>query len=289
MCLNTQLDRERRSSFSLTVKASDCVLPVSSQLTSTARVLVLVDDVNDNAPVFVSSGSVIVPEDAELHSVVTTVRAEDTDAGLNGEVLYYMKASSGGTFSIGETSGEIRLEEALDREREDTKTVRITATDRGSPRMTSTLDLTVHVEDANDHDPEFPQSAYSLAVAEDVPRGTSVLRLRAHDGDAGGNGRVRYTLTHAGPFAVDVVRGVITVVEQLDREKRSNYTLVVTAWDQGRAPRSAAATVSVVVLDVNDFAPVFAPETLVIHVLENESYLTQQVLMGLNYLLCKSE
>ncbi|XP_029027227.1 protocadherin Fat 4 [Betta splendens] len=279
LCLSTQLDRESLSSFSLTVTANDRVLPASSQLTSTAHVIVLVTDVNDNAPAFVSAPSVVVAEDAAPRSVVATVRAEDRDAGSNGEVLYYLKDVSG-AFSIGETSGAIQLEEELDREEEETKTITVTATDRGSPSMTSTLNLTVHVQDVNDHDPQFPQSTYSLSVAEDVPRGTSVSQPQAHDRDAGGNGQVRYALTPAAPFAVDVVRGVVVAVEQLDREQLSNYTLIITAFDQGPAPRSATATVSVTVLDVNDFTPVFVPETLVIRVWENEedqSYLTHQV------------
>lgn len=284
LCLNTQLDRERQPSYNLTVTANDCVLPVSLQLTSTVHVIVVINDVNDNAPSFVSAESVIIPEDTALHSVVMTVHAEDEDTGSNGEVLYYLNNASGGTFSIGETSGKIYLEEALDREQEDTMTITITATDRGSPRMSSTMNLTVHIEDANDHDPEFPESTYSLTVEEDVPRGTGVFHLQAHDRDIGLNGEVRYMLTQVGSFAVDMVRGVVIVMEQLDREKLSNYTLIITAIDRGNISRSATATISVTVLDVNDFAPLFSPETLIIHVVENEedpSHLTHQVLLGL--------
>lgn len=288
LCLNTELDRERQSSYNLTVTANDCVLPVSLQLTSTAHVFVVITDVNDNAPLFVSAKSVIIPEDTALHSVVTTVHAEDEDSGSNGEVLYYLKNTSGGTFTIEDTSGKIYLEEALDREIVDTMTITITATDRGSPRMASTMNLTVHIEDANDHDPEFPQSIYSLTIREDIPRGTSVFQLQAHDRDIGPNGEVRYMLTQVGPFVVDMVRGVITVVESLDREMHSNYTLIITAVDHGNIPRSATAAVSVTVLDINDFTPLFSPETLIIHVMENEEdpfHLTHQVLVGLIYLM----
>lgn len=280
LCLNAELDRERRSPYNLTVTANDCVVPVSLQLTSTAHVIVVVTDINDNAPLFVSAKSIIVPEDTELHSVVTTVHAEDKDSGLNGEVLYYLKNTSGGTFTIGDTSGKIYLEEALDREIVDTMTITITATDRGSPRMASTMNLTVHIEDTNDHDPEFPQSTYSLTVKEDIPGGTSVFQLQAHDHDVGLNGEVRYMLTHAGPFVVDMVRGVITVMQQLDRETHSNYTLIITAVDRGDIPRSATAAIGVTVLDINDFTPLFFPETLIIHVLENEEdpfHLTHRV------------
>ncbi|XP_069017360.1 protocadherin Fat 4 isoform X2 [Embiotoca jacksoni] len=270
LCLNKELDRERQSSYNLTVSANDCAQPASSQFTSTAHVFVEVEDVNDNAPFFVSARSVRIPEDTALHSVVMTVHAEDEDTGSNAKVLYYLNNTSDGIFSIDHRSGKVYLEEILDREEVDTLTISVAAADRGSPQMVNTMNLTVHVEDANDHDPELSQSNYSLSVREDIPRGTSLLQVQARDQDIGRNGQVRYTLTQASPFVVDTVRGVVTVINQLDRERDSNYTLVITAVDQGDIPRSATAAISVTVLDINDFAPQFSPETLIIHVQENE-------------------
>uniref|UniRef100_A0A672J965 Cadherin domain-containing protein n=1 Tax=Salarias fasciatus TaxID=181472 RepID=A0A672J965_SALFA len=211
------------------------------------------EDVNDNTPVFVSAASVRVPEDTPPRSAVATVRAVDEDSGPNGHVSYHLNDTSGGTFSIDSRSGEMYLEKTLDREEADTLTVAVTAVDGGSPQRSAIVSLTVHVEDVNDHDPEMLQSSYSLAVREDVPRGAALLQLQARDRDAGPNGQVRYVLTQASPFQVDSVRGVVTVRHQLDREKESNYTLILTAVDLGSTPRSATAIVSVSVLDVNDF------------------------------------
>lgn len=284
LCLNTELDRERQSFYNLTVTANDCVQPVSLQFTSTAHVIVLVDDVNDNAPLFQSTKIVSIPEDTALHSVIMTVQAVDEDIGSNGEVSYYLNNTSSGMFSIDNRSGKIYLEEALDREQVDTLTITVTATDKGSPRRATSMNLTVHIEDANDHDPEFSQSTYSLTVREDIPRGTSLFQVQALDRDIGTNGQIRYILSRVSPFAVDTVRGVVTVMDKLDRERDSNFTLIVTAVDQGKVPRSATAAISVAVLDVNDFAPLFTPETLIIHVMENEEnppQLTHQVLLAL--------
>ncbi|KAM4590288.1 protocadherin Fat 4-like [Fundulus diaphanus] len=280
LCLNKELDRESQSSYNLTVTANDCAWPVSSQLTSTARVVVVVEDTNDNAPSFVSAGHVRIPEDSALHSVIMTVHAEDKDAGSNAEVLYFLSNSSGGAFSIDSTSGETFLEELLDREKTDTLHFTVMATDMGSPQMATTMNFTVHVEDVNDNDPVFSQSNYSLFVKEDVPRGTSLFQVKAQDQDIGSNGKVRYMLSPAGPFVVDTVRGVLSVMDQLDREKDSNYTLIITAADQGDAPRSATIAINFTVLDVNDCTPLFSPETLILHVKENEedpSELTHQV------------
>ncbi|XP_031719293.1 protocadherin Fat 4 [Anarrhichthys ocellatus] len=280
LCLNTELDRERQPLYNLTVTANDCVQTVSSQFTSTAHVIVVVDDVNDNTPLFVSAKTVSTPEDTALHSAIMTVHAEDEDIGSNGEVSYYLNNTSGGKFSIDNRSGKIYLEEALDREQVDTLIISVTAADEGSPRMATIMNLTVHVEDANDHDPEFSQSTYSLTIREDISRGTSLFQVQALDRDIGTNGQVGYVLTQESPFVVDAVRGVITAMDKLDREKDSNYTLIITAVDKGNIHRSATATISITVLDVNDFAPLFTPQTLTMHVTENDedpAQLTRQV------------
>ncbi|KAM8902916.1 protocadherin Fat 4 isoform 2-T2 [Spinachia spinachia] len=280
LCLNRVLDRERQPFYNLTVTANDCVQIVSLQLTTTVHVIVVVDDVNDNPPLFVSAEVVSVPEDTALHSVIMAVHAEDKDVGSNGEVLYYLNNTSSGTFSINKRSGEIYLEEALDREQVDTLTITVMAADEGSPRMETIMNLTVHVEDANDHDPEFSQSTYSFAVREDVPRGTSVFRVQALDQDVGKNGQVRYRLIRGSPFEVDAVRGVISVMEEVDRERDSNYALIITAVDKGIIHRMATAAINVTVLDSNDFAPFFTPPTLIMHVRENDedpAQLTRQI------------
>lgn len=284
LCLHKELDRESKPLYNLTVTANDCVQPASLQLTSTAHVLVLVEDVNDNAPLFVSAKSVYIPEDTALHSVITTLHADDKDAGSNAKVLYFLSNSSSGIFSINNTSGNVYLQEVLDRETVESLTITVTATDMGSPRMETTMNLTVYIDDVNDNDPEFFQSNYSLSIREDIPRGTSLFQVQAHDQDIGPNGLVRYMLSPAGPFVVDTVRGVFTVMDRLDREKDSNYSLIITAVDRGSPPRSATVTIGITVLDINDFTPQFSPERLIIHVRENEdepSQLTRQVLRDL--------
>ncbi|KAI4815010.1 hypothetical protein KUCAC02_005177 [Chaenocephalus aceratus] len=206
-----------------------------------------------------------------------TLHAEDKDTGSNGEVLYYLNNTSSGIFIIDNRSGKIYLDEALDREQVDTMTITVTVTDKGSPRMATTGNVTVHVEDVNDHDPKFSQRTFSLTVREDAPRGTSLFQVQALDRDIGTNGQVRYILTQTSPFVVDSVRGVITVMEKLDRERNSNYTLIITAVDQGDIYRSSTATISLTVLDVNDFAPIFTPQTLTLHVMENEEAPSQLI------------
>ena len=269
LCLNSELDRERRSTYNLTIQARDRAQSPTTCLTSTALVHVQVDDVNDNAPHFVSGKSVNIPEDTPPHTVVMVIQAVDSDIGSNGDVFYTLVDSAGGVFSISSTSGSLYLQESLDREQVDTLAITLAATDKGSPQLTTFLNLTVHVEDTNDHDPAFTQSSYFLTVREDASWGTNLLQVQAQDPDEGSNGEVRYQLNQDGPFVVDSFRGVVSVMDRLDRESESSYMLFVIAMDRGVPPRSARAVVNVTLLDVNDFTPFFAPATPTLHVLEN--------------------
>ena len=57
------------------------------------------------------------------------------------------------------------------------------------------------------------------------------------------------------PFGIDEVTGVITTLDALDRETEMEYNLVVTASDG--AGSTSTAQVEVVILDINDNAPMF--------------------------------
>lgn len=285
LCLKAELDREMQNFYNVTVTASDRVQLASLQLTSTTQIHVTVGDVNDNAPQFVSADTVKITEDAALHSVIMTIRTEDNDVGSNGQVSYYLNTTAEGTFSIDISSGEIHLMETLNRELRDSLILTVTAIDEGSPRMTTSSTLTVLIEDVNNHDPEFSTNLYNVAVREDVRGGTSLLRVSALDRDVGMNGEVRYMLDKASPFSVDAVRGVVMVMERLDRERDAEYTLTLMAVDLGEPPRSTTAVINITVMDINDFVPGFIPESLTIHVMENEedvSKRTYQVLLFTN-------
>lgn len=269
LCLTRELDREKCAMYSLLIQASDCSLPIDTRFTSTVRVSVYVEDINDNAPVFISASTVSYPEDMPLQAIVTAIQATDADSGANGDVLYSLENLGRGLFSISHTTGVIYLQKQLDRELEEVITVTVTARDKGFPQLSSSMNLTVLVEDINDNDPVFSQASYSVLIYEDTPCGTSLLTIQANDNDTGHNGEVRYEISESG-FVVDSVLGVISVIHQLDRERNLFYSFIVTATDKGDIQRSSTATINITLLDVNDCVPVFPQEVLTLHVLEND-------------------
>ena len=77
--METSLDRESVSQYTLTVMATD-----QGGLFCSAQLYVTVTDVNDNAPMFTQNEyTVTVPEDAPLNTLLTRVTATDADLGKN--------------------------------------------------------------------------------------------------------------------------------------------------------------------------------------------------------------
>ncbi|XP_064208725.1 protocadherin-16 isoform X3 [Anguilla rostrata] len=261
------LDREVQDRYTVTVYAKDGGLPPNF---SKATVRIEVLDENDNAPVFSRSlHSLEVPENLEPVALFT-LRATDQDAGNGGDVEYRITAGDpAGDFHLDRSSGTLSTARPLDREGRPSYTLTVVAQDRGASPLSSTATVEVTVLDVNDNSPRFESAGYAADVPEDAAAGSPVLAVAAGDDDEGENGRVQYFLSSesAGTFAVDQDTGRITVAAPLDREKRASYDFLVRAVDSSPAgPRNSTARVTVNVLDVNDNAPFFIQDPLVINV-----------------------
>ncbi|KAF5885854.1 cadherin EGF LAG seven-pass G-type receptor 2-like, partial [Clarias magur] len=222
---------------------------------------------------------VSVPENKPAGTSVVILRATDPDKGDAGRLEYSIEAlfdsRSNHLFAVDPTSGLVSTVEELDRETKDTHVFRVTAVDHGSPRRTAMATLTVSVSDTNDHDPVFEQQDYKETVRENLEIGYEVLTVRATDGDAPVNGNILYNILNGNGsndvFEIDSRSGVIRTRGTVDRETVEAYMLLVEANDQGRdpGPRSATATVNIVVEDDNDNAPQFSEKRYIVQVPED--------------------
>lgn len=113
----TKLDRETTSTYSLTIRASDKAVPGKVRF-SEVKVVVMVIDVNDNAPVFVTKPlEVDVNETTLVGHVIVRVTANDSDEGTNGQVQYsIINGNTKGFFTINKNTGDVTLEKTLDLE-----------------------------------------------------------------------------------------------------------------------------------------------------------------------------
>uniref|UniRef100_A0A665TQA8 Cadherin, EGF LAG seven-pass G-type receptor 2 n=1 Tax=Echeneis naucrates TaxID=173247 RepID=A0A665TQA8_ECHNA len=222
---------------------------------------------------------VSVAENKPAGAPVVVLKAVDVDEGEAGRLEYFIEAlfdsRSNNLFAVDPDTGVVSTVEVLDRETKDTHVFRVTAVDHGTPRRTAMATLTVTVSDTNDHDPVFEQQDYKESIRENLEIGYEVLTVRATDGDAPVNGNILYHILNSNGsndvFEIDSRSGVIRTKGLVDREEVEAYMLLVEANDQGRdpGPRSATATVHIVVEDDNDNAPQFSEKRYVVQVPED--------------------
>ncbi len=258
--LSNVLDREQISLFNISVAATDRGTPPFSSVTT---VIVRVEDINDNAPIFKQSiYNASVSENASLGTFIVKVEAEDADSGVLASTINYTlwSGNTNNSFEITQ-SGNIFLFNLIDREQISLFNLTVAATDRGTPPLTSFVTVKVRVEDINDNAPVFKQSLYNTSVSEDDSIGTFVVKVEATDADSWDQAIVDFSLlvfdgSFNNSFQISNL-GNLTLSTTIDREHNSLYNLTVVATDRGTPPLTSFATVIVTVKDINDNPPIF--------------------------------
>ncbi|KAJ7327360.1 condensed mesenchymal cell proliferation [Desmophyllum pertusum] len=257
-----KIDRESVDEYTLNIRATDQAFTESERLSSTITVFIIVGDVNDNKPAFVSPNYTFVMEDEPFGYPVITITAIDQDLGSNARVKYRIEqggsGDSFGKFSLEADTGLLKLQGALDSEKTPKYVLNISATDEGSPPLSSYQMLTIFLVDVNDNAPRFNRSLFLGDVSENEPVGTSVMKISAYDLDSGSNGALIYSIPRGklkSKFAINGSSGVIYTNATLDREEKDEYHLTVYARDNAFPFRVGTCTVTVKVMDKNDHAP----------------------------------
>ncbi|KAM7417879.1 hypothetical protein PAMA_017504 [Pampus argenteus] len=115
----TNLDRETEDRYELYLLASDHGHPVS--LTSTARVTIFVEDINDNQPKVILPSSNVscmtVSPETTAGTMITKIYAIDEDSGQNSEITYNVvvrePTHNSSPFRVDSRSGNITLAQRL--------------------------------------------------------------------------------------------------------------------------------------------------------------------------------
>ncbi|XP_055586421.1 cadherin-23 [Uranotaenia lowii] len=291
--LNKELDRETKDEYSFILTLSDGRL---GDFAITQSLLLLVEDVNDNEPVFKQFTSAVeIPEDS-APGIIATLEATDRDEGTYGQVVYFLEELDGDNdiFTVSTTYGKgiIRLVGSLDYERKNVYQLRILARDRASQGKinTGTAALLVKINDVEDQPPEFVSAPAVVRIPELSPIGTTVAQVKAIDGDRGINNRIRYSIRSKQsviPFEIDEKTGKITTTTKLDREDSSNlanaaYILEVFATEVSKlkpAP-SVSTEITIIVTDVNDETPTFRSTSYEVEINENAQQNTPVSFLG---------
>uniref|UniRef100_A0A671K679 Protocadherin-16 n=1 Tax=Sinocyclocheilus anshuiensis TaxID=1608454 RepID=A0A671K679_9TELE len=252
--LNSSLDYESQNVHILTIQARDSGIP---SLSSTQTLTVKILDVNDNPPVFQQHiYNTTIMENREPGEIIT-VTAVDLDSEANSAVSYSLLPGPGyELFTINSHTGQISTSTRLDREIQSSFTLRAQAEDSGTPSLSSTATVLCSVLDDNDNTPEFSQLDLHIVIPENLPPGVIHI-LQASDIDNGLNGTIQYFIEDKECFSIDAVTGAISTTRILDREERSNYSLVITAADHGHPPLSSTVLLHITLSDENDNSPSF--------------------------------
>ncbi|XP_023791618.1 cadherin-related family member 2 isoform X1 [Cyanistes caeruleus] len=269
--LRNSLDRELQARLTIIVRVWDGVNSEISQ-----KVTVIVEDRNDNAPVFQRLPyNAIIPENTSLHSIIYTVFANDSDTGNASKVSYSIKEVIPDNLKNLQLfyilpNGSVVLNGSLDYSKNTFYQIKILAQDGGGwlhnnwTVQESFTYLSLTIKDMPNLSPRFLNAPYSGSVPENCDLGTIVLTVTAMDQDTGVNDEIFYIISNASvPFVINNTTGIITVSEPLDREQlpSEEVLLKVTAVEKnldihGKVA-SASTLVTVLVTDVNDNKPQF--------------------------------
>ncbi|ETN72465.1 cadherin domain protein [Necator americanus] len=151
--LATSLDFETVEEINVDVKVTD------GNFTAATSFVVVVMDVNDNAPEFQQRFvDIKIPQSTGADEVIARLVAFDRDSGDNGRVSYTL-AQSHELFQLNSNDGTLTLLAPLPADADFLLTV--TASDHGFPVMSSSIPVRVTVtsEEAQ-HRPEFPHTSY---------------------------------------------------------------------------------------------------------------------------------
>ncbi|ESO93924.1 hypothetical protein LOTGIDRAFT_82027, partial [Lottia gigantea] len=247
-------DRENTSQITFQVIAKDNGYPVQN---ASCTVTIFVMDVNDVRPKFQKPRYLFRTDENRLSgTIIGRINADDDDEGLNGEILYsiQLKFEELEYYPIKVTSeGTIRTTFPLDREIKSRYEFSVIASDRGTPSLSSSVEVIVEVNDQNDHAPEFvsPSSTnHSLSVPFHMHTNYALFTVIAKDKDEGANAYLEFILFPEdghGMFKIESKSGVIRLSRFLTPNDIGIFELEVIVQDLGRPSLNSSVNFNITV------------------------------------------
>ncbi|XP_067289002.1 protocadherin 1 gamma 32 [Pseudorasbora parva] len=238
-----------------------------------------------NALCFATRASELLYSTAEESKPGTIVGHLTKDLGMEVQEILpremrIISESNDKYFDVDLTSGALVVKQTMDRESMCGGSLHCHI--RIQISLQSPLDMhsvTVEIVDVNDNAPHFQSRNTSLEVSEAAAPGTMFRLESARDPDVGVNSLRAYFLSQNDCFTLKVETKsdgskipILIVNKPLDREKTSEFRLILTAVDGGSAEKSGNSAIFINILDVNDNAPHFHNPTKRVALLENSPH-----------------
>ncbi|XP_069619814.1 protocadherin gamma-B1-like isoform X13 [Ranitomeya imitator] len=255
------LDREKISSYNITIQASDKGSP---EKTSKKVIRLDISDVNDNAPVFEKFFyTAFIPENNSPGASIFSVQARDLDTDDNAKITYSIMVKGkkedplSSSISMNPVTGVIYAQRSFDYEKSREFIIEIIAKDNGSPSLNSSTTLRICIVDQNDNSPVilYPSPEVDSSTFEMVPwaseQGSLVSKVVAVDADSVHNAWLSYFLLSLEPslFTIDQHTGEIRTSRGFHEKDIMKHGIVVLVKDNGIPSRSASVTLTMVIAD----------------------------------------
>ena len=269
--LRNNLDFDLRGDrfFSLELTVND------GEFNSSAVLLVIITDFNDNLPIFENSSySITIPESVTVGTIVLTVSATDIDP--TSIILYSLSGEGSNDFNVDSDTGVVSTASTLHFETVSVYDLIVLAMNPDSDENNSTavaVSLTVFITDINNNPPVFSEASYRFFLQENSNPGV-IGGVIATDLDAGNNALIEYSITSINPgnlslFTINSSSGFISTQFSFDREQTETYRLIIQGRDSGELPLSASVEVVVEIQDINDNPPLLVPEDYFVEIDED--------------------
>ncbi|XP_065338532.1 cadherin-87A [Cloeon dipterum] len=250
------------------------------KLSSTASLVLSVQDVNDNPPVFAEESYMIkVSETASAGTQVAVITATDRDSGRFGTsgLVYSLKGDGAEKFVVDAKTGVISVAECvegqsgvapcLDFETKADYYISYKATDDEGEGQSVAVPLKISLVDANDNPPHFIHPGYRAHVDEGSTKFDSYLTVQAEDPDV--SSKITYSIVEGDPekmFHLDPDSGEFTIRAKDGVSGTDQIVLKIQASD---GLFSDMTNITLTIKDINNNAPVFEMDFYVATVQED--------------------
>ncbi|XP_073477109.1 protocadherin gamma-C5-like isoform X43 [Aquarana catesbeiana] len=232
-----------------------------------------------------------IAEESDPGTVVGNI-AQDlglNQADINKRRLSLGSEGSSKYFTIDQKHGALIIQERIDRESLcGSSSSCLLHLEVVAENPLELFSLEIEILDINDNYPIFSVTDQEITITEQFTSpGVRFPLPSAEDLDEGENGVRHYRLNQNPYFSLsEKYRSDGTLIAELvlekilDREEKPQHKLILSAIDGGEPPRSGSTQINIIVLDINDNAPVFDQASYKVGIMENLPLKT--VVMKLN-------
>ena len=268
----TGIDYEVNPQYIVHVTAIDSGSP---KLSSSAVVIVYLEDDNDLVPLFDDYNTISIPEGLPIGTVLFHSHAIDRDSADN--LLSYSILSQTKIFQLNAISGAISLSKLLFYNNFiDQYAIDILASDSEGKSEIQTYGISILQTYNNPAAPQFSSSLpLVLSISISTPIGTVIVTMVTIDPDDQVDNTVQYYIigpaNGVGYFSINETSGEIYVSSSLLPVIGQELNLIILAVDSGSPPLSSTYELNIILIDDPASKPYFTSPVYDMFVSESQS------------------